>query len=1564
MSKNSKKPGRSVRAKAKRPPVKPAAEAKTGKPPLVIVGIGASAGGVEALGRFFDAMAADSGAAFVVVLHLDPTRESHMASVLGSHTSMAVVQVKDGTRIAPGHVYVIAPDKDLIVRGGTLHLSAPSESRGHRHPVDVLFRSLAEDQGERSIAIVLSGTGSNGTDGLKEVKATGGLIVVQDPATAKFDGMPRSAISAGMADHILPPEAMPDVLLRYLRHEYIATPAADDTATPVAKGLIDQILVLLRARGGHDFGNYKRSTLQRRIQRRLGLRNVATLAEYFQELRANADEVQQLVKDLMINVTGFFRDPEGWKALADLVIRPLVAERENGASIRAWVPGCSTGEEAYSLAILIAEMASAAGKQFEVKIFATDTREDNLSSAREGIYPEAALATFKPARLRQFFNKLDGTYQVKKELRGMVVLAAQNLLRDPPFSRLDIVSCRNLLIYLEPEAQQRIIALCHFALREGGHLFLGSSETVGRHDALFETVSKKWRIYRRLGPTRHDIVKFPVLGERVEPHKASGERFVPKLAEPAVQAAEVAKRALLERFVPASVLIDRNARVLYFHGPTGDYLEQPTGEPSKDLFVMARQGLAPKLRAAIHEAMTANRGVTFDARVRQKNANRAVTVTVTPVAAGSGANLLVSFESERSAAPAAHEVHETLAGDHALQDELKAARAELQSTTELMESANEELKASNEEITSMNEELQSTNEELETSKEEMQSFNEELHTVNNQLQHKVRELEDKTNDLNNLLEGAEVATLFLDLNLCVKWFTPATEALFNFAPSDIGRPIAHFARKFADENLLADAEEVLRKLTTIEAEVPGEKGRWYARRMLPYRTHDNRIVGVVVAFFDVTETKHASDAINESRLYAEGIVETIRQPLLVLDEALRVVSANTAFQVLFQISQNDVQGQRFVDLGNGEWDIPRLRALLDELLATRRHFNDIEVLHEFRGLGERCMLLNGRMLARGGGRDALILLAIEDITERRRAEKASRRLAAIVEFSQDAITSIDLDGTITSWNSGAEKLYGYSAQEMIGETLERLVPEERSGDLSLILERLRRGESTDNYETVRRRADGNPVWISLTVFPIRNPEGKIVGASGIARDMTERKRIEEAVRRSEAQYRMLFNSIDEGFCVIEKVQTAPGEPSDFRYMEVNPGFDKQTGVGGVVGKTIREAFPAEPNEWLDKYDAVLRDGDPIHFEADFTSRGRFLELSAFRVEDGTGRRVAVIFRDITARKHAEALAHRLAAIVEGSEDAIISKNLEGMIVTWNRGAERLFGFGAKEAIGRPITMLFPPAQQGEERGIMERIRRGDRMDTYESIRLRKDGSPIWVSLSISPLKDGGGQVIGASTIVRDMTERRRAEEHRDILVRELNHRAKNSLAMIQAIATQTFGRGASLPEAKLNFEDRLMALARGHDLLTQRNWTGTDLESVVKAAIEPLAGGGSRFRIEGPVVPLTPAAALTFTLALHELCTNAVKYGALSSANGRVDIGWGITGNGEARRLELTWKESGGPAVKAPVRKGFGSRLVEHALAQELGGEVRINYEASGIVCTVDAPLPTGQTEANVRWMG
>jgi two-component system, chemotaxis family, CheB/CheR fusion protein len=1273
---------------------------------IQVIGLGASAGGIEALSHFFDAMPADSGCAFVVVLHLDPKHESEMAHILSARTPMSVLQIEDGLRIEANHVYVIAPDTDVKVCNGGLHVSKPAEPRGHRYPVDVLFKSLALDQRERAIAIVLSGTGSNGTEGLKQIRAEGGMSIAQSPETARFDGMPRSAISAGMADFILAPERMPARVLAFVRHGYVSAPAEIE-ASPNGQTNLDNVLELLRVRGGHDFRSYKHSTLRRRIHRRLGLRNIETLHEYVDELRTSPDELLTLAGDLMISVTGFFRDAYAWKALAELVIAPLVAEHKAESSIRVWAPACSTGEEAYSIAMLVTELAEAAGKRFDLKVFATDAQEANLSKAREGMFPRAAMAGFPASRLRRFFDMFEGCWQVKKELRDMIVFAPQNLLHDPPFSRLDLVSCRNFLIYLESDAQQRIIAICHFALREGGHLFLGNAETVGRHEDLFATISKKWRIYRRLGPTRHDLIDYSRPRAPVRPPLPS--KPPASSGEPSGSLAKLARRALLDHYAPASVLIDRKDRVLYFHGRTRDYLEQPSGEPTSDLLEMARDGLSLKLRAAIRKASRENKSTTVSAKIRRRERNGSVAVTVTPLPASSpdGGYLLVSFAPVSpldSAQAAGHErATENSSGERLLQEELTTIRAELLTAVERLETSNEELKASNEEAVSVNEELQSTNEELETSKEELQSFNEELNTVNSQLQHKIGELESATNDLSNLLVGSETATLFLDDKFCVKWFSPATKELFDLVSSDIGRPIAHFAQKFSDENLIRDAEAVLKNLVAIEVEVPSDTGHWYLRRTLPYRTRDNHIAGVVITFIDITTRKRE-------------------------EEALR---------------------------------------------------------------------------------------------------RSEARLQELIEALPGAVYTTDAAGRIASFNPAVGQLWGRG-------------PDKGATD------------SAPFY-----RPDGTPFSKDESPMALSVKEKRQI------------RGVEVAIERPDG---------------------------------------------------IRVPFLA--------YTTLLH-GD-----------------------SGEVRGAVNMLVDITDSNRAEAAERRLASIVESSDDAIISKDLDGVITTWNRGAEVLFGYTAEEMIGQSVLMLVPPDRHDEESGIIERIRRGEHIEQYETVRRCKDGSPVWVSLTVSPLRNAQGDIVGASKIARNMTERRRADVHRKTLVDELNHRVKNTLAVVISIASQTFSDASTMKDARSAFASRLINLATAHDMLTRENWAGADLVDLAADTVKPHAGGLNRFRIKGANVWLGPSAALAMAMALHELATNAAKYGALSSKEGHVEIVWRLNGNDDDRRLNLTWTESGGPPVATPKRKGFGARMIERALAQELSGKVRVAYDASGVVCTIDAPMP------------
>jgi two-component system CheB/CheR fusion protein len=868
-----------------------------------VVGIGASAGGIEALNEFFKAMRPDGGMAFVVIQHLPPDRDSFMADILAKHTQMPVSQVLDGIPVEADHVYVIRPGHTLTIKEGVLRLGESVERPGHARPVDDFFRSLAEEQRERAICVVMSGMGSNGTAGARMIKAVGGVCIAQDPDTAKFPLMPRNLIEAGLADFILPPADIPQRLLHYATHPYTTGRQNVEALLRTERHQYGEIITILRSRTRQDFSSYKKPTVLRRIQRRMGLNQLHELGDYASLLRQNPTEVGALSDDLLIHVTGFFRDGEAWEALRNQVIVPLVTEREAGTTIRCWVTACATGEEAYTLAMLLMEAAESAGKHFDVKIFATDMAERSLAHARTGAYPLGIEGELSMQRVERFFDKDDSRYRVKKVLRETVVFAPQNLLQDPPFSRLDICTCRNLLIYLDPEAQQRVLALLHFGLRKGGTLFLGNSETIGEHASMFEPIDKKWRIYRRVGPTRKEGLEFPIPSGLANTLR---ERGFPG-AVPAISVPQVTNRTLLERYTPVAITVDRQHQVVYFHGDTSPYLDQPRGEPTRDILVMVREKLRSTVRAALHKASTENTRVTLsDGLLETGQGPRRISVTVAPFEKNAAPGYyLISFQQLEETPPAA-----TVAGsppsDAQLENELLQVRSELQSSINELQTSNEELKASNEEITSINEELQSTNEELETNKEELQSLNEELSTVNAQLQAKMEELQSATNDLSSLLSSTDIAVIFLDRRFRIRRFTPAVKDLVELIPSDIGRPLDDLARKFDDPELLDDAATVLDKLVPMEREISSNSGRTYVRRVLPYRTADNRIDGVVVTFVDITARKAAEDALrqNEERLRRVVAIETVGIAFFNADG--QIVDANNEFLRLVGYTRPDL----------------------------------------------------------------------------------------------------------------------------------------------------------------------------------------------------------------------------------------------------------------------------------------------------------------------------------------------------------------------------------------------------------------------------------------------------------------------------------------------------------------------------------------------------------------------------------------------------------------------------------------------------------------------------------
>jgi two-component system, chemotaxis family, CheB/CheR fusion protein len=839
-----------------------------GPPPhtidFAVVGIGASAGGLEAFRKLLAALPPDSGMAFVLVQHLDPTHESMMVDLLAGHTSMVVRQATDGMPIERDHLYIIPPGTYLSVADGLLHLSQPQARHGARLPFDFLLHALAADRGTLAACVILSGTGADGSLGVKAVKDHGGLVIAQDPDEAGYGAMPRNAIMTGAVDLVLPVAAIPDALMRIGRAQNGL--GADDEP----RDRLPEVIDLLRAKTAHDFTLYKPGTLQRRISRRMAMAGINDVHRYIHILETDPGELNLLAKDLLINVTSFFRDPQVFTLLAEKIIPELLSSHAPDRPIRIWIAGCSTGEETYSLAMLFREGISAAQLGIKLQIFASDIDPDAIATAREGLYPETICAEVSAERIARFFSKEDHSYRVSPELRAAVVFTVQDVLADPPFSRLDFVSCRNLLIYLRTEAQAKVLALFHFALEPGGILLLGTSETVGGSEGRFAVISKPERLYRHIGrssPGEFGLTRN--LGDGVRVVARPGQAPAPSRQ---AALAELCRRIVIETYAPAAVLISRKHECLYSLGPIDRYLRVVPGHPSNDLLAMARQGVRTKLRSAIQQASQQSaRVVIAGGRTSEDGHVDSFSIAVQPVRSESDELFLVCFVNDRKTGearnlPSARGDEPRLA---AMEQELEATRTELHGAIHNLEIFGEEQKAINEEALSVQEEYQSTNEELLTSKEELQSLNEELTALNSQLQETLERHRTTSNDLQNVLYSTDVATLFLDQNLHIRFFTPATKALFNIIPADLGRPLSDLNSLATDVDLLSDARTVLRNLTPIEREIEAQNGACFIRRVLPYRAQDNGVEGVVITFADITERRQVADELGVAKRQAE-----------------------------------------------------------------------------------------------------------------------------------------------------------------------------------------------------------------------------------------------------------------------------------------------------------------------------------------------------------------------------------------------------------------------------------------------------------------------------------------------------------------------------------------------------------------------------------------------------------------------------------------------------------------------------------------------------------------------
>ena len=1084
-----------------------------------VVGIGASAGGLAALKAFFGRVPEDTGLVFVVVVHLSPEHESHLAELLQPHARVPVQQVTETTPLEADRVYVIPPGRNLTAVDTHLRLTPLEEQRRERAPIDHFFRTLARTHDGHSIGIVLTGTGSDGTLGIQAIKERSGLVVVQDPNEAEYDGMPQSAVASGVVDWVLPLAEIPDAIVQYAHTEpRVAVPTEGEDLDGEERQRLQKVFAQIRSRTGRDFSRYKRSTILRRITRRMQLRHLEELEDYLGVLREDPEEVRDLADDLLINVTSFFRDPEVFEKLAQDVVPALFTDRSPDDPVRVWSVGCATGEEAYSLAMLLIEEAGRHDVAPPVQVFASDLHERSLGRARDGFYPGDVETDVSPDRLRRFFCKEDGGYRVRKEVREAVVFAPHNLLSDPPFSKLDLVSCRNLLIYLQRPAQRDVVELFHYALRPGGALVLGTSETADAPD-LFKVEDKRLCLYRRrdvpapeprlpVFPLAHARLPSPPRGE------PAGGRSYGALHE-----------RVVERYGPPSLLLGPDDRVVHVSESAGRYLTHPGGEITANALRLVRPELRVELRAALHAARERGEPVrTRAVAVQTDGETRPVRLDVRPASGDADGHVLVLFDER---APLAGEPDADLAAAGAdlagIEAERDWARQRLQALVEEYETGQEEMKASNEELQSTNEELRSTLEELETSKEELQSMNEELQTVNQENRHKVEELAQLSGDLQNLMAATDIATLFLDRDLRILRFTPRVAELFNVRLADRGRPLSDFTHRLGTDALAADAERVLARLVPVEREVPDDDGRWYLMRVLPYRSAEDRIEGVVITFVEITARKEAEDrlcrAVAETQQQARFLDATLSNVfdyVYVWDLDGRLVWANQRLEELWGRRASEYVGRTNAELGDplgqGGWPLAEIGSVVE---TGRNATGEVPVERPGGELGTYEYVLTP--IRNADGEVDLVAGVSRDVTEQRAAEAAAResegRLREIAETVPDVLFTARPEGRVDYVNPRFEALTGHAPAAVVGTELwpGLIHPDDRER-VRVAWDDARAREVPFEVRHRMETAEDGVLWVITRARPVRDDNGAVTSWVGAVTDVDELTRAEAEVR--------------------------------------------------------------------------------------------------------------------------------------------------------------------------------------------------------------------------------------------------------------------------------------------------------------------------------------------------------------------------------------------------------------------------------------------------------------------
>lgn len=1257
-----------------------------GETGFLLVGVGASAGGLEAIEALFARMPNEIQCAFVVIQHLDPTHNSLLSELLSKATRLPVHLARDGERIEAGHIYVIAPNAVLRVEQGQLKATKPSDVRERRSPIDVFFHSMATEFKDRAVGVVFSGTGHDGMEGAHAIRAKGGLVIAQDPATAKFGDMPRAVINQRQADSVLAPEFISEELLQLTQEYEFKSRILDTAESPEeVENQIAALWPIVKSRTGHDFSGYRQGTVRRRIARRMQALNLKRVSDYVEVVRSSGREAKALFGDLLIGVTEFFRDTEIFEAFEQAVVPRILERGKEVTDVRVWVPGCATGEEAYSLAILFLDEKIKRHLDYRIQIFATDLSAESLDVARRGVYPESIAERVSPERLEKYFEKKDGFYQIGRDVRDLCIFSKHDLLRDPPFSRIDLISCRNLFIYLEPALQAKALSIFHYSLRPKGLLFLGSSETISARPELFRPIDVKNRFFQSCEFGARQV--FPFSRAEHEFGGDSSESVLPMTqastlaislapaANPKSDRTASIRRAfestILSKFSRPTVMIDANDQVVFIAGDISPYLQIPVGMIDLQIVNLASKHLKADLRSAIHSVR--QRGELKIVRSHGANEGvRPIDITVRRFAElGDDSDfLLVAFD------PVVTQVGkglnaEAAGGDHSpefaaksqLEEELREVKERLQSTIEQLESSNEELKSSNEELQSMNEEMLSSNEELQTSKEELQSLNVELETINTELNEKVEELNAANSDLANLFESTHIATIFLDKELRVKRFTPSAREVFHLVDSDLGRHIGDIKSRVDLGDLTSEVREVIRTLGRREITVHRPEGdRQYIARIHPYRTIDHFINGVVLNFVDVTELK--------------------------------------------------------------------------------------------------------------------------------RAQNESERLAAIVSGSEDSIVGRDLNGVITSWNSGAERLFGYSEAEAMGKPFAMLVPPGLADELKSLEDRIRRGERVSAFETVRLRKSGEPINISKSVSPIYDVSGRLAGFSSIDRDITRAAKAEEALRESEERSRLLLTDI------AAVVWTAS---ADGRFVDAQMGWAAYTGQPWDKHRDFGWLDSVHPEDrttvrqiWLNSTGRC----EPLKIDCSVWNHG------AGDFHHGTLNAVPMCDKSGVVQRWVGSFIDREEEFVANAQVALAKARLEAAVrVTGVLVAEQdltlrydgvsnsIPGFMDEAILGRTDDDLFDFKEDADALTSVKRRVLSAGQVAREVITLHRNGETRDFDLSVLPRFAKNGRIEGIVMAAADVTrfrelerDLRAASQAKDDFLAMLGHELRNPLAPIRTCA--------------------------------------------------------------------------------------------------------------------------------------------------------------------------------------